>query len=579
MLTAMPSVRTWILIASGAFGIVAFSYAMYLVHDTEDVVDTYHTAGSVDAEVQTDLDTVYGFGASKRFIVINITEIGGLHNIDAEDKLHATMRVYGESLHEGEDAEDGSTVYDIGLEYKGMEYYGLLGAEKTKQAALSFAIWKWDEDENEWDDDDERLYFEEKLEDFVLRPGCQDPSLVRDYAAPYMAGAFYERTMVELLLVHPGDRVSYEGIYMFAQHIKRRMLDKNGHIASSGKKSDCDDVDDGNDASALVAETMLQFELRTHPQDDARCVKYHNFEPKYPKCKHMESSKMTRCNISDAYISEFNHLSDVMTSEVSTEETMPERTLEATLTNMAKVLTAELILLDQGFATDSEHMFAHPLESGATIRELQAVLWDHDEYEWRLLDPDTADAGRMAFWQYKSFRANVWKFWVLYEPFLKILRENGVAWIQEQHSVIQGVIDQRRFEDASGVWDRHNQRWDFWGRHIEHKRAPWERLHNSHLLRPKATLAKELDFAEDWYRRRSDALSSWITTVEAGDIYFVFMDQQAPRIAVFVPSIILGIISAVLFIIWYVMGRDTTNAIEKSVRLPNNDDRGLSFSI
>ena len=53
--------------------------------------------------------------------MINLTKMGGLGPMHPYDKARDHARAYGTSLHADEDPEDGGTLYDIGIEYKGME--------------------------------------------------------------------------------------------------------------------------------------------------------------------------------------------------------------------------------------------------------------------------------------------------------------------------------------------------------------------------------------------------------------------------------------------------------------------------
>lgn len=538
-------------IGTAAAAIVAVVFGYLWVWDGWFNFDQLRHAGSVDAEYQNPQEWTshYGFGQAKRFLVINITGIGGLENIHPTDKKHATMRVYGDSLHADEPSLDGSTLYDIGIEYKGTFWEQVKG-NRHVQGAYSFGLWKWDSDKEEWDDDDDRLFFAEKLEDFVLRPGAMDPTLVRDFAAPDMAGASYERALVEVLFVHPKNRVTYEGVFIFAQHIKRRMLDKNGHIASKGKKSDCDDVDDGSNPQTLVDETLLHFEIDPE-HDEENCLENlisnkNNFWAKYPKCKHFEDDDMTRCGIGALYAAAFARMHDVVYTPEDADPPPPELALPATMHNMGRVLIAELLLLDEGFGFESEHMFAAPLENGEAVRELQSVLWDHDEFLWRSRDPDDDDVARFERLQ-TSKVATMWLLYSQYEPFLALVRSNGATWTEAARATMQAVIDVRRHEYESGYWDRHQKRWGFFGKWwmgktVEHGLMYFPRRQEH--LRTKATPDAELDFMEDWLTRKARSVSAWTGIAQAGQLRFVALHPW--QYVLGTPSFVLAVIGASL---------------------------------
>ena len=258
-----PTTTIAVALATAIAAVVALGSGLVVYAEFRSAPDVMRGGGTVAADVQSDFHAVYGFGAGRRLLVVNVSKIGGVEQIDANEKRHATMRVFGDSLRVGEDAEDGSTLYDVGFEFKGMSASGLVpGTSRRIQGSYSFEIWEPD-GEGGWQDAKEQLFFENAMEDFVLRSGALDPSLVRDFASPDMAGAAYERTLVELIFIQPGDVNTYEGVFLLAQNIKRRMLDKNGHIASNGKRGKCADLDDGSAASAqqLVDETVLLFEI------------------------------------------------------------------------------------------------------------------------------------------------------------------------------------------------------------------------------------------------------------------------------------------------------------------------------
>ena len=558
-------------LATSVAAIVAAVFGGVFYAHLTTTQDPMRGGGTVLAEEQSAWDTTYGFGAGRRLLVINLTTIGGIQQIHEDDKRHATLRAYGDSLHAGEAAEDGSTVYDIGIEFKGMSASGLKpGTSRRIQGAYSFEFWERDDD-GAWDDAKATIFFEHSMEDFVLRSGAMDPTLVRDFAAPAMAGAEYERTLVELIFVQPGDVSTYEGVFMLSQGIKRRMLDKNGHIASNGKKGKCEDLDDGSatSAQALVDETVLLFEIDSHKYtntldnervewvgtniegDECLLGFSEHLWTDYPRCRHLNDTEdMTRCGLDVAYLNEMRRLHDILIKPPADPANPPAELAHApTMENMAKQMVAELLLLDEGYGHESEHLFWAPLGSGETVRTLQVVLWDHDEPLWRSRNPDEADVGYLehltgSVWPHADPAAFL-QFYATHQPFVDLIKANGAAWVKEANATIQAVIATRRAEHDAGYWQRHEQRWGFYGRlwlspfpnHMEY----YIQRNNEHM-RIKATPALELDFLSDWMARRANSIAAWAPNAKPGDIRFVGQDLSDDVIMAAIVPLVAGVL-------------------------------------
>ena len=122
-----------------------------------------------------------GVGADKRLLVLNLSAIGGVGGVDDDDKREGTLHVWRHGLEE--------EVFPMAVEYKGG------GADRDKKA---FAIELRDAT---GDDVNERLFDQqEKVSDYVLRPGFFEPTLVRDALAPRLAGLEYSVTLVEVVV-------------------------------------------------------------------------------------------------------------------------------------------------------------------------------------------------------------------------------------------------------------------------------------------------------------------------------------------------------------------------------------------
>lgn len=380
----------------------------------------------------------------------------------------------------------------------------------------------------------------------MLRSGGLDPTLVRDAAAPGMSGPEYERTLVEVLFVLPGDRVTYEGVFLLAQGIKRKMLDKNDHLVSGGKKGKCEKVtEDGEDPQALVNETLLLFEWddKDLKEGDDCLASMTNLYADYPKCDHLTDTKMTSCGLDALYMAAWQKLYDALqTREGEQLPPPPELALPATMMNMARTLVAELLMLDEGFGYESEHMLAQPLDGGTEVREMMTVAWDHDEPVWRMRNPDDPDVGLLERMHCTEglcplrddFRfqriAPFWGFYFAYEPFLALVRAHGPQFLVEANATIQSTIADRRAQYAAGYWDRHEARWGFYGKQWAPKFPDlvytFRKKRREHLF-TKPSPTEELDWTEDWMVRRARVLEAWLPTVQPKDVHYEDVDLQA----------------------------------------------------
>ena len=379
-----------------------------------------------------------------------------------------------------------------------------------------------------------------------------------------MSGADYERALVELLFVLPGGLVTYEGVFLLTQGAKRRMLDKNSHIDSGGKKGKCDKVtEDGEDPQALVNQTLMLFEWddKALKEGDDCLAAQMNLYADYPKCKHMASTKMTSCGLDELYMKEWAHLYSVLQTGPETTSPPAELVLPTTMTNMARQLIAELLLLDEGYGYESELLFAKPLEldDDAEARELQHIAWDHDEPLWRTVNPDDPNVGRFerlfCTGEFCTWRQDAkWQriapfllFYFRYEPFLALVREEGRQFLQHANATIQDKIAERRVQYDAGYWDRHEKRWGFYGKQWAPKVPDLLYMlakRNPERITTKPTPAEELDWTEDWLTRRSRAVDAWLPTVQPGDLHYVDIDMIADAMSM--PAMAAGIVAGSL---------------------------------
>ena len=254
----------------------------------------------------------------------------------------------------------------------------------------------------------------------------------------------------------------------------------------------------------------------------------------------------------DVYLSAYEGLVNITLGEIDPEHPPPELVLPVTMTNMASTLITELLLTSDNFGWESDHMFAYPLEDGETVRALQTMLWDFDEQNWRLRNPDSKDVGYTKSFKDPDDASSMWKFYAAYEPFLALVRASGPVWLQEAHAVLQSVIDDRRAEYAAGYWDRHNARWNFYAKQWTSKDSDFSLLFvqgGYASVLTKSTPAKELAFMEDWTARRAASIAAWLPTAKAGDVRFLEYGTDLSIMSQAVPAVVFTIL-AILWTVW-----------------------------
>lgn len=500
-----------------------------------------------------------GFGSSKRLMLINITEMGGYGNMHLTDKQHATLQIWGQKA----DQEDGNftgELYHIGIEYKG----GGLD-ERTKP---NYGIEMWKEDGTDtsgnllWDDTKETLFFEDKMEDFVLRGGFYEPTLTRDIMAPKLSGASYATTLIELVFVD-GNRFTYEGVYMLMQDIGRRQLEKHLKWSSNGKTKNCDEMtpealyQEEIDKVALVFEYDVVSE-RKKVNDTCSSLRVIS---DYPKCSFFaEQAATPYSECASLYKFEHDRFAAMLT--LGPDDAVPAE-IDASIPALAHMFISEQLMLDQGFGSDSEFFYVAP-RVGDEMRSIGAVSYDHDETHWRLLDPSVIGINLIDFWNLKDEVTGkpirhmpLWSRMATYEPFLEQIRANGTFWIDEMLLKVEDVYATRIAELEAGYWERNNARWPIFGTlvlpRVNHQMSS---SYISNKAITKSTMAEELTYARGWLRKRAarvrDLLASLETISNEETDYTVgapaiIMRRLTPLIVV---SVLLLCSSVLLFWVW-----------------------------
>lgn len=161
--------------------------------------------------VKTNL-TDLGFGPRKQLLIFEFD----VSTIDMSDKKFMTL-TWSDI--------DGSHTMPAGIEIKGS------GIDERPKLNYAFEIWEPSGDEpctsvETCDDSKAELFqFGEDYEDYVLRGGYKEPTLIRDTIPSEMEGGILQHTLVEVVFKHEGEYF-YEGVYILYPAIQRRVLEK-----------------------------------------------------------------------------------------------------------------------------------------------------------------------------------------------------------------------------------------------------------------------------------------------------------------------------------------------------------------
>ena len=472
----------------------------------------------------------YGFGVERRLLVINVTLMGGYTQIDESEKKLAEMWVYG-SKHDPDDAPFSGEHFYIGLEFKG----GGLG----DRAKPNLDIELWEEDGTDehgmpkYDDTKDKLFFSEKAEDFVLRGGYFEPSMTRDALAPRLAGVPYETVIVDVVMIQPGNVTTYEGSFVMFHKVARRMAEKYLEWENDGKKIDCEEIVPGTEEEAvssvaIVFEWDLKYvEGKAMSKSDKMCSNYDHFLSIYPKCSFYEEQNATLYpDCVSNYSHELNRVASML--HLSAGSVVP-LDLNASMYDLGRVLIAESILLDAGFASDSDLWVVAPAADG--VRRINQVLYDHDEQHYRTVDPSKNGIVTIrSNWDVEEH--TVWGLLASHPPFLDTIYYYGEEWLLEMNSSIHALFDERESQLEAGHFENNLKRWPLFKyetNHRLHHERTMAYLYGSRAL-PKKTMKEELEFGREFYTKRVDRLLEAVRNRQALGV------QEYPHIL----SIILG---------------------------------------
>lgn len=423
--------------------------------------------------VKTNL-TDLGFGPRKQLLIFEFD----VDTIDMSDKKFMTL-TWSDI--------DGSHTMPAGIEIKGS------GIDERPKLNYAFEIWGPDDDSvpctsiETCDDDKAELFqFGEDYEDYVLRGGYKEPTLVRDTIPSEMEGGILQHTLVEVVFKKEGEYF-YEGVYILYPAIQRRVLEKRLDWDSKGKKEDCED----NPTASDIAETAFIGEY-TNPgpgsrKEDCDWLKW--IKMRYPKC-----------DIGDCYHEEITKYFSVITGK-------NESAVDLDLDSFVDTFFVESLMMNGDFPISSQYFYKDPtgvFHSGPR--------WDYDFMSWRLTDHETWDFEST----YGASAAPFWKDLGEHAGFIAKLNQVRVARSQANLDIALAKIAERRTQLAAGYFDRNIERWGG----FDSKIVPYSK--DMHLRHPdgrvKKTFTEELDFMVEKFTERA----TWMKENEIEEFDFSF---------------------------------------------------------
>lgn len=419
--------------------------------------------------VKTNL-TDLGFGPRKQLIIFEFD----VSTIDMSDKKFMTLTWSD---------VDGSHTMPAGIEIKGS------GINVRPKLNYAFEIWEPSGDApctsvETCDDSKAELFqFGEDYEDYVLRGGYKEPTLIRD-TIPSEMGGILQHTLVEVVFKHEGEYF-YEGVYILYPAIQRRVLEKRLGWDSKGKKEDCED----NPSAADIASTAFIGEY-TNPGRGSRkkdCDWLDMIKMRYPKC-----------DIGECYHDEIRKYFTLITGK-------NKSAVDVDLASFVDTFFVESLMLNGDFPISSQYFYKDP--SGVFH---SGPRWDYDYMSWRLADTETWDFETT----YLSSAAPFWKDLGEHVDFIGMLNAVREARSDANLAVALAKVAERRAQYEAGYFDRNIERWGG----FDSRLVPYSE--DMHLRHPdgrvKGNFSEELDFIEDRFKERA----AWMKANEIEEFEF-----------------------------------------------------------
>lgn len=392
--------------------------------------------------------SAYGFGDRKQLLIFDFD----IDEIDETDKIFSRMA--------WRDVDHTTLTYvPAGIEIK--------GSANRLQLNYAFEIWDKSDDAVECvsietceDSKAELFEFGEDYEDYVLRSGFYDPTFVRDVVPSKMKGGILQNTLVEVLFKR-GETYTYEGVYILYPAIQRRVLEKRLNWDNKGKAK-CDNVD----AAALIGEYTNTFGGRKEPCEEFDL----QVKMRYPKCD------MDEC---------LHAKTEKFFSLLTLQNNTP---VQYDAQSFADTFFVEQFMQDCDFPTASQYFYVSPdniLHSGPR--------WDYDFY-WRF-----AESG----WDFTSVFGRQIDFWIhlgSHAPFIELIETQRQSTVRENNITIVDLITTRREQFKRGLFDRHLERWDPFGKQYV---SLSEYMNYESSSYTHDNFGDELDYMQDYFETKA----------------------------------------------------------------------------
>lgn len=407
--------------------------------------------------------TNLGFGADRKLLVIDFD----VSTIDLSDKKWARMEVYqtiGNTV--------TSTFYPIGIEVKGS------GVNERPKLNYDIEIWAdnastpcisvescIDGTANPWN------AFNSDFEDWVLRGGYFEPTLLRDVIPSNLKGGILEHRLTEVVFRHNG-KYFYEGVYILYPAIQRKVLEKNLLWSVAGKKTDCED----NPTPANIAKTAIigEYTNRANGRKAACDAVNDMLKFRYPKCK----------DISPCYVDHVKSIFNVLTMTNTSE-------VDVDLNSFAVKFLTESLMLSGGFPISSQYFYKSPL----TQKLHAGPRWDYDYLSWRFAGTKGWDVEA----NYGSDHMPLWEHLGQHAGFIDLVNNIRTITTTTNLNIAKAIIDERRDQFSAGYFDRNIARWNGFGNRV----VPYTTNYNLVNHRVKDTWSEEVDFIEDKFDERA----------------------------------------------------------------------------
>jgi hypothetical protein len=473
-------------------------------------VDTPDLPGTQEISSITNL----GFGSDRKLLVIDFD----VNTIDMTDKKWARLEVY-QTVNQVVE----SSFYPIGIEIKGSGLterpklnYGIEILEALEANVSCTSIDTCDDSKANFFGD----MFEDDFEDWVLRGGYKEPTLLRDALPSQMDGGILEHTLVELVFRNNG-KYYYEGVYILYPGIQRKVLQKRLDWDNKGKKTDCEDSPTASD----IAETAIIGEYTNSGSGSRKktCDLLDNMvKLRYPKCEDIS-----------CYVGEVKAVFDVLTMTNTT-------AVSLNLTSFAKTFLAEMLMLNGDFPLSSQYFYTNP-DSGVLY---SGPRWDYDYLSFRAAGTDSWDQTT----NYKSSFMPLWEHLGTNAEFISLLESFRVGTTTLNYDVVTSVIAERKAQFEAGYFDRNIERWGGFGNRV----VSFTKDFNLVSSRVKETWQEEIDFQETKFKERAEWMLSNPVTSFKFNFDGLFILRELFRMLSFIMlflALLVWVVVLVLFIL------------------------------